>query len=118
MALHNDLGVKGEEMAASWLINKGYKIIQRNWRCGQLEIDIIATKDDCLHIVEVKARNHSTIGHPEDGVGKIKFKSLQRAADLYLRKNPHYNWLQYDILAITLFKNKEPEFFLIEDVFL
>ena len=118
MALHHELGVKGEEMAAGWLVKKGYKLIQRNWRCGQLEIDILATKDDCLHIIEVKARNFSNIGHPEDGVGRQKFKALQRAAHVYLQANPHYKWIQYDILAITIFKDKEPEFFLIEDVFL
>ena len=118
MAQHNDLGVKGEDLAADWLKNKGYRIIQRNWCCGQLEIDILATKENVLHIVEVKARNFSAIGYPEDGVGKQKFKSLQRAAHVYLQMNPNYEWIQYDILAITLFKDKEPEFFLIEDVFL
>lgn len=105
-------------MAASWLAKNGYKIIHRNWRCGQLEIDIIASKNDCLHIIEVKSRNFSNIGHPEDGVGKQKFKALQRAAHVYLQMNPQYRWIQYDILAITIFKDREPEYFLLEDVFL
>jgi putative endonuclease len=118
MALHHELGVKGEEMAVEWLKRRNYRIVQRNWRCGQLEIDIIATRDDCLHFIEVKARNHSPVGHPEDSVGRQKFKSLQRAAHVYLQMNPHHKWIQYDILAITLFKDREPEFFLIEDVFL
>lgn len=118
MALHNELGVKGEEMAAVWLTGNGYKILEKNWRHSTLEIDIIATKDECLHFVEVKARNYSGFGNPEDSVGKQKFKFLQRAAHVYLQMNPQYKWIQYDILAITIFRDKEPEFFLLEDVFL
>jgi putative endonuclease len=119
MAEHNEFGTEGEDMAARWLKEKGYEILHRNWRHKQYEIDIIALKNNFLHIVEVKSRHHSPFGgHPEDSVGKKKFKNLQRAADEFLFLNPGYKWIQYSILAITLFPDKEPEFFLIEDVFL
>lgn len=118
MAEHNEFGTAGEDMAARWLKEKGYEILYRNWRYKQYEIDIIALKDKCLHIIEVKSRHYSSFGHPEDSVGKKKFKNLQRAADEYLQLNPCHKWIQYNILAITLFKNKDPEFFLLEDVFL
>ena len=68
--------------------------------------------------VEVKARHFSPFGHPEDSVGKKKFKNLQRAADEFLFLNPGHKWIQYSILSITLFSDKDPEFFLLEDVFL
>lgn len=128
MAEHNDLGRLGEELAAAWLISKGYRIIHRNWKLGQDEIDIIATKPrendrfnrgDFLHFIEVKTRKHSTIGHPEQAVTKKKFKTIQRLANIYLRMNPGHEWIQYDVLAITIYDNgKEPEYFLIRDVFL
>lgn len=118
MALHHDLGVKGEDLAAEWLKNKGYRIRHRNWRVSTLEIDIIAEKEGCLHFVEVKARRQSPFGHPEESVGRQKFKALQRAADLYMEKHGRPKWIQYDVLAITFIKNAEPEFFLLEDVFL
>ncbi len=118
MALHNELGKEGEEMAAKWLAGKGYKILQRNWRYSYHELDIVASKGKFLHFVEVKARNHSPLGHPEDSVTKKKFKNLQKAADQYLFLNPGHKWIQYDILSITLHKNSETEYFLIEDVFL
>lgn len=118
MAAHNQFGITGEEMAVKWLKEKGYQVLHRNWRYKQYEIDIIALKDKFLHIIEVKARNYSAVGYPEDSVGKKKFKNLQRAADEFLFINPGYAWIQYGILAITLFKDKEPEFLLIEDVFL
>lgn len=118
MASHNDLGKEGEEMAAKWLVEKGYILLHRNWRYSHYEIDIIALKNDKLHIIEVKARKGNQYGHPEDSVTKKKFKDLQRASDEFLFHNPGYRWLQYDVLAITLFGNKEPEYFLLEDVYL
>jgi putative endonuclease len=118
MAEHNEFGTAGEDMAVKWLQEKGYEILHRNWRHKQYEIDMIALKNNFLHIIEVKTRNHSPFGYPEDSVGKKKFRNLKRAADEFLFVNPGHKWIQYDILAITLFKDKEPEYFLLEDVFL
>ena len=118
MALHNELGKEGEQMALKWLKEKGYEILHVNWRYSYFEIDIIAKREEKLHIVEVKARQGNQFGNPEDSVTKKKFKRLQKATDEFLFLNPGYKWIQYDILAITLFKDKEPEYFLLEDVFL
>ena len=118
MATHNTLGVDGENLAAEWLKTKEYEILHRNWRHSHYEIDIIASKNKMLHFVEVKCRNASPFGFPEDSVTKKKFKNLKMAADEFLFRNPGHRWIQYDILSITLYKNKEPDFFLLEDVFL
>lgn len=118
MALHNELGKKGEELAAAWLVAKGYAILHRNWRFGTYEIDIIAKKEKFLYFIEVKARNFSSFGHPEDQVNREKFRHMQRAANGYLLINPRNPWIEYQILAITFFDNKEIEYFLIEDVYL
>jgi putative endonuclease len=118
MAIHNELGKQGEELGARWLEEQGYTILHRNWRHGNLEIDIIGTKGKFLCFIEIKTRNYSRYGHPEDGVTKKKFKKLQRAADEYLFRNPGSPWIQYHILSVTLYEGKEAEFFLIEDVFL
>jgi putative endonuclease len=118
MAVHNELGKEGEEMAARWLTEKGYTLLHRNWRHSYHELDIVATKGKFLHFIEVKALHYSHIGHPEDSVTKKKFKNLQKAADEYLFQHPGHKWIQYDILSITIHKNSEPEYFLLEDVFL
>ncbi len=118
MAEHNDLGKQGEELAARWLEEKGYSLLHRNWHYKNLEIDIIATKGKFLYFIEVKTRNFSRFGHPEDSVTKKKFRKLKRAADEWLFQNPGHPWIQYHVLAITLYKGREPEYFLIEDVFL
>ena len=118
MASHNELGQEGEKLAEAWLRQRGYIILHRNWKSGAYEIDVIAVKDDMLHFMEVKCRKHSPFGYPEDSVTKQKFKHMQRAADDFLTLNPEYEWIQYDILSITLYDDKEPEYFLLEDVFI
>jgi putative endonuclease len=118
MAMHNDLGKEGEQMAIKWLKDRGYEILHINWRYSYYELDIVAKKNDKLHFVEVKARKNDKYGNPEDSVTKTKFKRLQQAADQFLFLNPGYKWIQYDVLAITLDKGGETEYFLLEDVFL
>ena len=118
MAIHNKFGADGETLAAEWLTGKGYEILHRNWRHSHYEIDIVALKNKMLHFIEVKCRNHSTLGYPEDSVTKKKFKNLQRAANEFLFLNPGHKWIQYDILSITFHKGKEPDYFLLEDVFM
>lgn len=118
MASHNDFGKQGEEMAADWLAEKGYRILHRNWRYKNLEIDIIARSTRFLHFVEVKARQGGSLGHPEDSVSRKKFRQLQRAADAYLQLHPGDGWIRYDILSITRQKDGKVEYFLLEDVYL
>ena len=118
MAVHNQLGKEGEEMAAGYLGQKGYVILHRNWRWGQLEVDIIALKEDVLHFVEVKLRRTDQYGYPEESVGKQKLRFLMRAADQFLFLHPQYKKICFDILAITAPLGVEPKFFFIEDVYL
>ncbi len=105
-------------MAAVWLIKNGFEILHRNWRHSHYEIDVIAIKNNILHFVEVKARKNSFGGYPENNVGRSKFKNLQKASDEYLFLYPGHQWIQYDILSIRIFGDRETEYFFLEDVFL
>ncbi len=118
MAIHNQVGKDGEKLAAGYLLKKGYEILHRNWRYSFYEIDIIARKNNKLHIIEVKTLNETSAGFPEESVTKKKFKRLLNAADEFLYQHPEYRHVQYDILAITFKNNGEHEYFLIEDVYL
>ena len=118
MALHNQLGKEAEQMAVNYLLQNGYEILHCNWRHSRYEIDIIASKDDLLRIIEVKALKTSALRYPEESVTKKKFKYLLKAADEFLFQNQQYRHVQFDVLSITINPEKEPEFFLIEDVFL
>jgi len=117
IALNQATGKKGEQIAASFLIENGYEIQEKNWRHHHLEVDIIASKNGRLHIVEVKTRNSTRYGHPEESITKNKMKFLKNAAEAYQYQHKQWLYLQFDVIAITLISDIETEIFLIEDVY-
>ena len=117
MARHNQTGRDGEQLAAVYLQQNGYTIIQQNWRHKNWEIDIIAHKGKRLHIIEVKTRTSLKFGHPEDNMDNKKMQSLINAAEEYMYQNPIWKQLQFDVVAITITKDKV-EYFFIEDMYL
>lgn len=113
----HELGMLGEELAANYLINKGYQILERNWRSGHKEIDIIALHDTDLVIVEVKTRKSGDYGEPEIAVGRYKQRMLIWAADAYVRyKNLDVD-VRFDIISVVI-TDGEPEIEHIEDAFI
>lgn len=118
MTWHKKLGEKGEQLAAVWFSQKGYRILHRNWRYSHFEIDLIADKKESIHFIEVKTRSNKAFGFPEESVTQRKIMRLMRAAEEYLWINAVEKRVQFDILSIGLYGNDLPEFFLIEDVFL
>ncbi len=102
MAEHNELGELGEQMAVDFLLQKGYTIIDRNWRFGKAEIDIIAQKEkETLVIVEVKTRSNSFIGSPEEFVTPKKIKLLVKAANEFVISRELDVEVRFDIIAIV-----------------
>ena len=75
MAQHNDFGKWGEDLAVHYLSEKGYAILERDWRYGHKDIDIIAISDDTLVFVEVKTRRNDTFMRPEQSVDWKKIKN-------------------------------------------
>ncbi len=111
------IGNKGEDLAADYLITKGYIILHRNWRFKYWEVDIIASKGKFLYFFEIKTRTSDKWGKPEESISTKKMNNLKNAAEEYQYLYPHWKYLQFNVLAITLFYNREPEFYLIEDVY-
>jgi len=107
MATHNDLGKLGEELAVQYLLNEGYSIVTRNYRYLKAEIDIIAQKNNVLAIVEVKTRQSSYFGNPQEFISSKKIKLLQQAAHEYVVTNDLDVEVRFDIVAIL--KNKSLE---------
>ena len=106
MASHNELGKQGEEMAVAYLIEKGYKILRRNWRFSRYEIDIIAAKDEYLHIVEVKTLYATAAGHPEDSVTKKKFRFAALQSEAGKRLLKQYQLSAKEESAVLIFNEK------------
>ena len=104
MAEHNELGQRGEQIAQTFLKDKGYKILHVNWRIRKLEIDIIAMDGETLVFVEVKTRQTHIFGEPEDAVNYKKQRSLIHAANAYVLKHRFENDSRFDIISIIIEK--------------
>lgn len=100
MAEHNALGKKGEKMATDFLIEKGYEILERNYRYLKHEVDIIARKENIVVAIEVKTRSTPEFGNPQDFVKPKQIQSLVKAVDHYITDNDLDVEVRFDIIAI------------------
>jgi putative endonuclease len=106
MSEANELGKKGEEIAAQHLLKQGYFILDVNWRAGRNEIDLVARDKEFLVIIEVKSRSSDTFTEPEEAVTRDKQQALIRAANAYIfRKNINLE-TRFDIISIIHNKNE------------
>ena len=96
-----EFGKNGEQIAAKYLTDKGYAIIEHNYRRGHLEIDLIALDGDELVIVEVKSRAYDNILQPEDAVDHRKRLALIRLANEYVKTHNRKENVRFDIVSIV-----------------
>lgn len=93
-------GQKGEDLAAEYLIRRGFKILQRNGRTPFGEIDLVCQQGDETVFVEVKLRNSKTFGNPEDSVVGNKLKRLKKSVECYVLNNHSIKEYRLDLVAI------------------
>jgi len=110
-------GNKGEEMAAAYLVKKGFRILERNWRYRHWEADIIASRGRFLHFIEVKTRRSLRFGPPEESITREKMTCLKNIAEEYQYQHPEWKYIQFDVIAITLVNEEAKEILVIEDVY-
>ena len=101
MAEHNDRGHWGEQKAAEYLENKGYRILWRDWRDGHRDLDIVAVDADTLVVVEVKTRRSGDVMAPELAVTPKKMRNIVVAADRFAKAYGIEFPLRFDIVAVT-----------------
>lgn len=101
----HELGKWGEDIAARYLQSKGLEIIDRNWRCEEGELDIVALEDEILVIVEVRTRTSDAYGAPEETLTINKRRHIQQAAFNYLQEHDYLdiNW-RIDLVAIDAYR--------------
>lgn len=112
------LGAYGEEIAAAYLREQGYTLLERHFRCPVREIDIIAKKFQNLIFVEVKTRRSTLFGLPQDAVGAHKQRQLIRSAQWYLNQrgaSPHHP--RFDVIAILICPGQRPAINHIQNAF-
>jgi len=82
------MGQKSEELACDFLLSRGQKIVEKNWRTGHLEVDIISESKDGLHFVEVKSLLSPMDILPQNKVGALKRRHITDAANDYINTHP------------------------------
>ncbi len=103
MAQKDERGRAGEERATRHLRAQGYQVIDRNWRCAEGEIDIVAARNGDVVVVEVKTRRSDGFGHPFEAVDGRKRDRLWRLSRAWLRAHPHLapRRVRIDLIGIT-----------------
>ena len=101
MAEHLDIGKEGEELATRCLEEKNYTILERNWRYRHREIDIIASRDDNIIIVEVKVRKGIGGERLEEHINRKKQRYLISAANAFMLKRKLDQAVRFDIILLT-----------------
>ncbi len=103
MAKHLKQGQKAEMLAARYLANIGYLILDKNYRSGRAEVDIIAQTGTFLVFVEVKSLQKRFHGNPEDRIGKHKKHMLFQAADDYQMDNNWHQEIRFDAISVNFY---------------
>ena len=96
-----ELGKWGEAAAVQYLIDKGYAILERNYRKGHLEIDIIAYFEGLIVVVEVKTRSSETFMRPEEAVNHKKRVDLMRIANQYVKSHRRTEEIRFDVISVV-----------------
>ena len=99
----NDLGARGERIAAAYLTDAGLRLLDRNWRCREGELDIVAREGDALVFCEVKTRRGVGFGHPVEAVTVAKQRRLRVLAQRWLAAHDeHAPDLRFDVVGVLV----------------
>ena len=106
--MNKEVGKRGEKIAAKWIEDEGYKILDKNYSTKFGEIDLIAIKDNILVFIEVKLKQTEDFGTPEEMIGSSKLAQIQRMAEFYLMDNPDIakKYDPYRIDAVCIVQDK------------
>ena len=100
-------GIVGEKIAQKYLIDKKYRILQKNYYTKKGEIDIIAKKDNCIIFVEVKSRSNLNFGTPAMAVNNTKIRHIKNSAKIFLHLNKLYKHeIRFDVIEIFINNRK------------
>ena len=112
------IGKYGEEIAKNFLIKQGFKILETNYHYSKIaEIDIIATKNNIIHFVEVKTRTQKKFGAPFEAINKNKLQQIYTCAKFYMQNmKKTYSKMQIDAIGVILNKDNSNEISFIENI--
>lgn len=108
-------GAIGEQAAVDYLRQNGFMIVERNYRIGRSEVDIIASRYDELHFVEVKTRKFGTMTTPEEALTEQKQRAMRRAASAYVAQRRSMLEPKFSLIAIEMVGNTVVSLRFVED---
>jgi putative endonuclease len=109
VAIKDEVGRRGEDCAAEYLLQAGYTLVERNWRCDQGEIDLIAQRAGDIVFVEVKTRSGVGYGHPFEAITVRKLARLRRLAAVWCRQSGRRaRHIRIDAIAVINRPGREP----------
>jgi putative endonuclease len=94
-------GREGEDIALKFLLGRGLRVLERNWRCGHLELDIIMEDDNMLHVVEVRSRVYPAMIEPVETVDAVKQKKVIAAANGFVKRNHIKKEVVFDVVSVV-----------------
>lgn len=112
-----DIGREGERLVAERLRAEGCLIMERNWRCGRNEIDIIARKGEYILFVEVKTRAAAGWTSPESALTESKYRAFTRAVAAYMSMHDLWGEPRLDLAAVDIGPDGRAEIRYIENAF-
>lgn len=111
------VGLGAEGLASGILTERGYKIIEHNFRSRFGEIDLVAVKDKTLYFVEVKARSGTRFGLPEEAVTQSKLRKITKTAEYYCLTHPGLPQKLRIIVVAMIIEGAKVENYKLIDVF-
>jgi putative endonuclease len=118
VARKDEVGRRGEDCAAEYLVASGYTLLARNWRCSQGEIDLIAARGGDIVFVEVKTRSGTGYGHPFEAITVAKLARLRRLAAAWCEQAaPRARRIRIDAIAVIARPGQDPVVEHLEGVF-
>jgi putative endonuclease len=104
MRVKDAVGRFGEDLAVAHLSEAGLTVLERNWRCSQGEIDIVAAEGDVLAFVEVKTRSRLGFGLPAEAITRQKLGRMRRVAARWLAEHPlsgEWSGIRLDVVSVV-----------------
>jgi len=113
------LGDAGEDLVARWYVDAGYRVLDRNWRCREGELDVIVSRDSILVFCEVKTRRSTAFGTPAEAVTFTKQRRLRTLAMRWLDAHPgaRARTLRFDVASVLVTQGAVPVVEVIEAAF-
>ena len=103
------LGARGEDLAAAWYLERGYEVLDRNWRCREGELDLVLSGAGATVFCEVKTRTSHAFGSPLEAITAVKQRRIRVLAGRWIADRGHPGGeLRFDVVSVLAPRDAAP----------